>query len=53
VKDQFGISWQIVPDNMEDIMANGTQEEIKRITEAFLKMKKLDIAALEKARLGE
>ncbi len=53
VKDQFGLSWQIVPENMEDIMANGTQEEMKRITVAFLKMKKLDIAALEKARLGE
>ncbi|MGL6216648.1 MAG: VOC family protein, partial [Lacrimispora sphenoides] len=53
VKDQFGISWQIVPDNMEDILAKGTREEVKRITEAFLKMKKLDIAALEKARLGE
>jgi predicted 3-demethylubiquinone-9 3-methyltransferase (glyoxalase superfamily) len=52
VKDQFGLSWQIVPDDMSDILANGTKEEVKRITEAFLKMKKLDIAALEKARLG-
>lgn len=30
-------------------MANATKEEVKRLTEAFLKMKKLDIAALEKA----
>ncbi|KPU43539.1 3-demethylubiquinone-9 3-methyltransferase [Oxobacter pfennigii] len=52
VKDQFGLSWQIVPYNMNEIMASGTKEEVKRITEAFLKMKKLDIAALEKARLG-
>jgi len=37
---------QIVPDNMEDILANGTREEVKRIIEAFLKMKRLDIAAL-------
>ncbi|SHK90828.1 Glyoxalase superfamily enzyme, possibly 3-demethylubiquinone-9 3-methyltransferase [Anaerocolumna jejuensis DSM 15929] len=51
VKDQFGVSWQIVPENMNDIMANGTKEEVKRMTEAFLQMKKLDIAALEKARL--
>lgn len=51
VKDQFGVSWQIVPENMNEIMANGTKEEVKRITEAFLQMKKLDIAALEKARL--
>lgn len=51
VKDQFGVSWQIIPENMNDIMTNGTKEEVKRITEAFLQMKKLDIAALEKARL--
>lgn len=52
VKDQFGVSWQIVPSNMSEIMSKGTPEEISRITEAFLKMKKFDIAALEKARLG-
>lgn len=48
VKDQFGISWQIVPEMLQDILAKGSKEEIKRITEAFLKMKKLDIAVLEK-----
>lgn len=53
VKDQFGLSWQIVPENLDDVMAKGTEEEVKRITEAFLKMKKLDIAALEKAWSGE
>jgi predicted 3-demethylubiquinone-9 3-methyltransferase (glyoxalase superfamily) len=52
VKDQFGISWQIVPTNMNEIMMQGTDEEIKRVTEAFLQMKKFDLAALEKARLG-
>ncbi len=52
VKDQFGLSWQIVPEHMNDILANGTEDEVKRITEAFLQMKKLDIAAIEKARLG-
>lgn len=41
VKDQFGLSWQIVPENMNDILASATKEEVKRITEAFLKMKKL------------
>jgi predicted 3-demethylubiquinone-9 3-methyltransferase (glyoxalase superfamily) len=53
VKDQFGLSWQIVPENLNEMMANGTKEEIKRITETFLKMKKLDIAAIERARKGE
>ncbi len=53
LKDQFGVSWQIVPSNMNDVMMNGTNEEIKRVTEAFLQMKKFDLAALERARLGE
>ncbi|MFT9494367.1 VOC family protein [Anaerosolibacter sp.] len=52
VKDQFGLSWQITPANMNDILMKGTKEEVKRVTEAFLKMKKFDLAALEKARLG-
>lgn len=41
-----------MPENMDDILANGTQEGVKRITEAFPKMKKLDIAALKKAVLN-
>ena len=53
VKDKFGVSWQIVPESMEDIMFNGSDEERQRVTEAFLKMKKFDLAVLEKARLGE
>jgi len=52
VKDQFGVSWQIVPSNMDEVMSKGTKEEIQRVTEAFLKMKKFDLNALEQARLG-
>lgn len=52
VKDQFGLSWQIIPANMNEVMMKGTKEEVKRVTEAFLQMKKFDLAALEKARLG-
>ena len=52
VKDQFGISWQIIPKMMEELLSNGTEEELERITEAFLKMKKFDIVALEKAKNG-
>jgi predicted 3-demethylubiquinone-9 3-methyltransferase (glyoxalase superfamily) len=52
-KDRFGVSWQIVPENMAEVMSGGTEEEVKRITEAFLNMKKLDIAALERARLNK
>lgn len=53
IKDKFGLSWQIVPANMNDILFNGTKEEVARITEAFLKMKKFDLNALEKAYLGQ
>lgn len=52
LKDKFGISWQITPAHMNDVFVNGTPEEAKRVTEAFLKMKKFDLAALERARLG-
>lgn len=52
VKDQFGLSWQIVPSVLRKILTEGSKEEVRRVTEAFLKMKKFDIAALEKARRG-
>ncbi len=53
IKDKYGLSWQIVPEDFDDIFVTGSQEEVRRVTEALLEMKKLDIAALEKARLGE
>lgn len=53
LKDQFGLSWQIVPENMSQVMREGTKEEIARVTNAFLGMKKLDMAAIERARQGE
>jgi predicted 3-demethylubiquinone-9 3-methyltransferase (glyoxalase superfamily) len=49
LKDKFGISWQIVPEKLPDLMAKGTREQTERTMAALLKMKKLDIAALEKA----
>jgi predicted 3-demethylubiquinone-9 3-methyltransferase (glyoxalase superfamily) len=52
IKDKFGVSWQIVPENMDEIMSKGLGDEVRRVTEAFLKMKKFDLDALEKARLG-
>ena len=53
LKDKFGLSWQIVPTRMNEIMNAGTPEQNKRVTEAFLKMKKFDIATLEKAFEGK
>ena len=53
VKDKFGVSWQIVPSNMNELLLHGSKEEVRRVTEAFLKMKKFDLHALEQARLGK
>lgn len=53
VKDKFGVSWQIVPKDLDEILYTGTKDEIQRITDAFLQMKKFDLDKLEKARLGK
>jgi predicted 3-demethylubiquinone-9 3-methyltransferase (glyoxalase superfamily) len=52
LKDKYGVSWQIVPTAMDDMMQNGTPEQIARVTQAFLKMKKFDIVELQKAYDG-
>ncbi|WP_026565091.1 VOC family protein [Bacillus sp. UNC41MFS5] len=53
LKDQFGLSWQIVPTEMDKMMSKGTPEQLARLTEAFLKMKKFDLAKLKEAYKGE
>jgi len=50
VKDRSGLSWQITPSNMSERLYGGTEEDLKRLTEAFLKMKKFDLAELERVR---
>jgi len=49
LKDKFGLSWQIVPTEMDEMMRDGTPEQIARVTQAFLKMKKFDVAELRRA----
>jgi predicted 3-demethylubiquinone-9 3-methyltransferase (glyoxalase superfamily) len=49
LKDKYGVSWQIVPDSMNEMMEQGSPEQIARVTEAFLKMKKFDLQTLEEA----
>ena len=49
LKDKYGVSWQIVPTAMNEMMASGNKEKIARVTQAFLKMKKFDIEALKRA----
>ena len=51
VKDQFGLSWQVVPDNMNEVLYEGSRDENQRVIQALFRMKKIDLQALEKARL--
>lgn len=53
LKDQFGVSWQIVPTVMSAMMEKGTPEQKARVTQAFLQMKKFDVATLQRAFDGE
>ena len=48
LKDKYGLSWQIVPMVMDE-MLKGDEKRIARVTEAFVKMKKFDIAKLKQA----
>ncbi len=50
-KDRYGFSWQIVPSELADLMS-GPPEQAGRVSQAFLKMKKLDLAALRRAAQG-
>jgi len=52
LKDKFGVSWQIVPTEMDKMMSKATPEQMKRVTKAFLEMKKFDLAALREAFEG-
>lgn len=49
LKDRFGVSWQIVPSSMSDMLQKGTPEQVDRVTQAFLQMKRFDISALQSA----
>jgi predicted 3-demethylubiquinone-9 3-methyltransferase (glyoxalase superfamily) len=53
VKDRYGISWQIVPAAMDKMMQDQDPERVARVTQAFLRMKKFDLATLQKAYDGK
>jgi predicted 3-demethylubiquinone-9 3-methyltransferase (glyoxalase superfamily) len=53
LKDRFGVSWQVVPAALGEMMSEGTPEQIDRVTQAFLPMKKFDLAALRAAYEGD
>ena len=49
LKDKFGVSWQIVPAVLGDMLANGNAEQSKRVMDVLLKMGKLEIEPLQRA----
>jgi predicted 3-demethylubiquinone-9 3-methyltransferase (glyoxalase superfamily) len=49
LKDKYGLSWQVVPAILPELLSDPDPESSGRVMEALLKMKKLDIAALERA----
>lgn len=53
LKDRFGVSWQIVPTRLMDLLSDEDGEKAQRVTEAMLQMKKIEIAGLEAAYSGD
>jgi predicted 3-demethylubiquinone-9 3-methyltransferase (glyoxalase superfamily) len=53
LKDKFGVVWQVTSQEMDQMMEKGTQEQIDRVTQAFLPMKKFDVAKLKQAFEGK
>jgi len=52
VKDRFGLWWQIVPRALAELMGDPDRAKAKRVSDAMLKMKKIDVAGLKRAHGG-
>jgi predicted 3-demethylubiquinone-9 3-methyltransferase (glyoxalase superfamily) len=52
LKDRFGVSWQVVPEVVTQLVSDPDSEKSQRAMQALLQMKKLDIAELERAYAG-
>jgi predicted 3-demethylubiquinone-9 3-methyltransferase (glyoxalase superfamily) len=52
LKDKYGLSWQVVPVGMQEMMKDHTSGRAQRAMTAMLQMKKIDIAELERAAVG-
>jgi len=53
LRDKFGVSWQVTPAIMEDLLKDSPNEKSERVMKAMMAMKKLDIAALKRAYMGD
>jgi len=52
LKDKFGLSWQVTPLFLGDMLADPDTEKANRVTKAIMEMGKIDIAALNKAAIS-
>ena len=52
VKDRFGVSWQVVPRRLTELLADPDPETAQRVMAAMLTMKKIEVAELEQAAVG-
>ncbi len=52
LQDRYGVSWQVVPNGLEELLFDSDKEKAQRATNAMLKMKKLDIATIRSAHAG-
>jgi predicted 3-demethylubiquinone-9 3-methyltransferase (glyoxalase superfamily) len=53
LKDKFGLSWQVVPTALIEMLTGPDAAKVERVTDAFLKMKKFDIAKLRQVYAGQ
>lgn len=53
LKDRYGVSWQIIPEGMIELVSDPDPQKAARATEAMLAMGKLDLAAVRRAHAGE
>jgi predicted 3-demethylubiquinone-9 3-methyltransferase (glyoxalase superfamily) len=53
LKDQYGLSWQIIPTVLLEMLMDPDQEKSQRVTKAFLQMKKFDIEELQRVYDGQ
>lgn len=52
VKDRFGLSWQVVPKRLNELISDPDTEKAQRVMAAMLQMQKIDVAELERAAGG-
>src|SRR3546814_20999267 len=52
LQDKFGVSWQVSPARLIEMLQDPDPKKVGRVTNAFMKMKKLDIAQLEEELAG-